>query len=106
MRLECGLTRSLPSPLSTAFGSTEEMSRMVEYAGRRDPRFVRTHRGGSLDEARHRLLVGWAADCAEHVLPLFTAKYPEDDRPRRAIEVARAWSRGEATVGEARAAVR
>lgn len=104
MQLECGLTRSLPSPLSIAFGSTEEMSRMVEYAGRRDPRFVRTHRGGSLDEARHRLLAGWAADCAEHVLPLFTAKYPEDDRPRRAIEVARAWSRGEATVGEARAA--
>jgi hypothetical protein len=35
---------------------------------------------------------------------LFTTKYPEDDRPRRAIETARAWSRGEATVGEAREA--
>ena len=62
------------------------------------------HRGGLLDVASHRLLASWAADCAEHVLPLFTAKYPEDDRPRRAIETARAWSRGEASVGEAREA--
>ncbi|MHB9065196.1 MAG: putative immunity protein [Pirellulaceae bacterium] len=62
------------------------------------------HRGGLLDLPRHRLLASWAADCAEHVLPLFVAKYPGDDRPRRAIEMARAWSRGEATVGEAREA--
>ncbi len=70
----------------------------------RDPRLVAVHRGGLLDVVRHRLLASWAADCAEHVLPLFTAKHPEDDRPRRAIETARAWSRGEATVGEAREA--
>lgn len=75
-----------------------------EYVGRRDPRFVAVHRGGLLDGTRHRLLASWAADCAEHVLPLFTTKYPEDDRPRRAIETARAWARGEATVSEARAA--
>jgi hypothetical protein len=77
---------------------------MIQYVGRRDPRFVAVHRGGLLDAPRHRLLASWAADCAEHVLPWFTAKYPEDDRPRRAIETARAWSRGEATVGEAREA--
>ncbi len=70
----------------------------------RDPRFVAVHRGGLLDLTRHHLLASWAADCAEHVLPLFTAKYPEDDRPRRAIETARAWSRGEASVGAAREA--
>ena len=78
--------------------------RMIQYTGRRDPRLVAIHRGGLLDVPRHRLLASWAADCAEHVLPLFTAKYPEDDRPRRAIETARAWSRGEASVGEARKA--
>ncbi len=77
---------------------------MIQYVGRRDPRFVAVHRGGLLDLRRHRLLASWAAHCAEHVLALFTAKYPEDDRPRRAIETARAWSRGEATVGEARQA--
>jgi hypothetical protein len=77
---------------------------MIRYAGRRDPRFVARHRGGLLREANHRLLASWAADCAEHVLPLFAAMYPEDDRPREAIEIARAWSRGEVGVIQARAA--
>jgi hypothetical protein len=70
----------------------------------RDERFKAIHRGGSLDLHRHRLLAAWAADCAEHVLPLFSEQYPQDDRPWRAIETARAWSRGKVTVGEARAA--
>jgi hypothetical protein len=77
---------------------------MIQYAGRRDPRFIAIHRGGLLDVTRHRLLASWAADCAEHVLSLFTTKYPDDDRPGRAIETARAWSRGEVTVGVAREA--
>lgn len=77
---------------------------MSEYAGRRDPRFVAVHRGGMLDASAHRLLAAWAADCAEHVLPLFAAKYPDDDRPLHAIQTARAWSRGEATVTDAREA--
>lgn len=70
----------------------------------RDQRFVAVHRGGPLDVTRHRLLAWWAADCAEHVLPLFTRSHPDDDRPRLAVEAARAWSRGEITVGAARAA--
>ncbi len=70
----------------------------------RDRRFVAVHRGGPLDPTRHRLLACWAADCAEHVLPLFARRHPDDERPRLAIEAARAWSRGEITVGEARAA--
>jgi hypothetical protein len=77
---------------------------VTEYKGRRDPRFVATHRGGTLNEATHRLLAAWAADCAEHVLPLFVAANPDDDRPARAIATARAWARGEATVLEAREA--
>jgi hypothetical protein len=36
----------------------------------------------------------FAADCAEQVLPIFEAKYPADDRPRRAIEAARAYADG------------
>jgi len=79
-------------------------SEMATYTGRRDPRFVAVHRGGLLDDIRHHLLASWAADCAAHVLPLFTAQHPGDDRPRRAIETARAWARGEATVGQARQA--
>jgi hypothetical protein len=53
---------------------------------------------------RRSLLAVWAADCVERVLPLFEAQNPRDDRPRRAIEAARAWARGDVTVGEARAA--
>jgi hypothetical protein len=78
----------------------------AHYDGRRDPRLVAVHRGGLLDLPTHRLLVAWAADCAGHVLPLFASRCPLDDRPLRAIEIARAWSRGEATVGEARQAAR
>ncbi len=35
----------------------------------------------------------WAADCAERVLGLFEKAYPEDDRPRKAIETCRTWVR-------------
>ena len=66
----------------------------------RDRRFVAVHRGGPLTIAKHRLLALWAADCAEHVLPLFEESN-SDIRPRRAIEVARAWARGEVSVGAA-----
>jgi hypothetical protein len=57
-----------------------------------------------LDKSDHSSLALWAADCAEHALPYFEEKYPKDDRPRKAIEAARAWTRGEIRVGEARAA--
>jgi hypothetical protein len=70
----------------------------------RDDRFKAVHRGGSLDLERHRQLAIWAAVCAEHVLPLFEASHPLDDRPRRAIEAARAWAAGEISVGAARTA--
>jgi hypothetical protein len=70
----------------------------------RDPRFVTIRRGGTLTDADHRLLALWAAACAEHVLDLFESTRPEDPRPRRAIEHARAWVRGEVTMTQARAA--
>ena len=37
----------------------------------------------------------FAADCAERVLPIFEKDSPKDDRPRKAIEAARAFARGE-----------
>ena len=49
----------------------------------------------SLSESDRRLVAGWAADCAERVLPLFEAEAPEDDRARDGIARARAFSRGE-----------
>ena len=70
----------------------------------RDPRFITVRRGGSLGDDDHHRLAIWAADCAEHVLPLFEKVRPEDDRPRRAIGLARAWARGEIPWAEARTA--
>ena len=43
----------------------------------------------------HKLLVEFACACAERVLPIFEAKYPKDDRPRKAIDVARKVAAGE-----------
>ena len=37
----------------------------------------------------------WSCDCAEHVLPIFERTYPDDDRPRKAIEAGRAYAHGE-----------
>ena len=70
----------------------------------RDPRLVTIRRGGTLTDCDHHLLALWAATCAEHVLPLFESAHPGDPRPRRAIEHARAWVRGEVTMMESRAA--
>jgi hypothetical protein len=70
----------------------------------RDPRFITLRRGGTLTDEDHRLLALWAADCAEHVLPLFESVQPGDPRPRRAIEQIRAWVRGEIRMSDARAA--
>lgn len=70
----------------------------------RDPRFITVRRGGTLQDADHHLLALWAADCAEHVLHLFEELRPDDYRPRRAIELARAWTRGEIKMTESRAA--
>src|SRR5690349_16633682 len=69
----------------------------------RDPRFVTIRRGGRLSDADHQRLALWAAACAEHVLALFESAQPEDPRPRRAIEAARAWARGEIKMMQARA---
>ncbi len=70
----------------------------------RDPRFITVRRGGTLQDADHRLLAVWAADCAQHVLHLFEQAQPNDDRPRHAIEQAHAWVRGEITMTQARTA--
>jgi hypothetical protein len=50
-----------------------------------------------------RKITGWneqtarlfAADCAEHVLPVYEKSHPSDARPREAITAARAVARGE-----------
>jgi hypothetical protein len=74
------------------------------FADERDPRLITVRRGGSLSDADHRRLALWAAISAEHVLHLFEAVAPDDDRPRQAIAAVRAWSRGELGMMASRAA--
>ena len=71
---------------------------------KRDPRFITIRRGGTLTDSDHQLLALWAATCAEHVLHLFESARPSDSRPRHAIAQVRAWTRGEVSMMQARAA--
>lgn len=48
--------------------------------------------GGFIEDKKLHLL---ACSFAERVLPIFEEKYPEDNRPRRAIEVKRLWTEEE-----------
>ena len=52
------------------------------------------HKGEFLElvsKTDHKTLAVWAIDCAERVLPYFEEKYPEDPRPRQAIETLQTW---------------
>ena len=46
-----------------------------------------------LGKTAHKTLAVWAADCAGRVLHYFEEKYPEDKRPRKAIETLLKWRR-------------
>ncbi|HEX4059184.1 MAG TPA: hypothetical protein VHX87_12830 [Galbitalea sp.] len=67
----------------------------------RDPRLVTIRRGGLLTDADHHALAEWSAACAEHVLGLFAREAPDDQRPREAIAMLRAWIRGEVPMTDA-----
>ncbi|MDO8733932.1 MAG: hypothetical protein Q7K21_02085 [Elusimicrobiota bacterium] len=68
----------------------------------RDKRFIAEHRGGPLKKEQHYQLIKWACDCAEHVLHLFGKKI--DERLINALNVAKAWTQGKTSVGNARKA--
>jgi hypothetical protein len=65
----------------------------------RDKRFIAEHRGGPLKKEQHYLLIKWACDCAENVLPL--SGEITDERLTHALHVAKEWKRGKASVGGA-----
>jgi len=54
------------------------------------------------DSARRLRLV--ACDIAEYAQPLWVARYPADDRPQRAIDMARRYARGECSDADLREA--
>ena len=68
----------------------------------RDKRFIAEHRGGPLAREHHHQLLQWACDCSRHVLPLFGGKI--DKRLTVAMDIAKKWKLGNASVGDARKA--
>lgn len=56
--------------------------------------YSKVYNGGCMkkyDKADQKIMATWAADCAARVLPFFEKAFPEDDRPRKAIEACRTW---------------
>ena len=68
----------------------------------RDKRFIAVHRGGSLTKDWHHQLIRWARQCSEHVISLIDKSI--DKRLIHALNIAKEWEKGNATVGEARKA--
>jgi len=63
--------------------------------GKEKSKFSVTHKDESMVElvrkTDHKTLAVWAVDCFERVMSYFEEKYPEDHRPRNAIEAFQAW---------------
>jgi hypothetical protein len=66
----------------------------------RDKRFVAEHRGGTLKLEQHKQLVIWACRCVENVLQLIGNSV--DIKLANSIKTAIDWTKGNATVGNAR----
>ena len=70
------------------------------------PKLVKTKMDDLIDElvkkSDHKILTTWATGCADRVLHHFEKNYPEDMRPREAIEASRAWVREDIKMIDAR----
>jgi hypothetical protein len=44
-----------------------------------------------VEKTDQKTLAVWAIDCAERVMPYFEDKYPDDPRPRTAIDTLKTW---------------
>jgi hypothetical protein len=78
------------------------MVALLRKAWMRDKRFIAEHRGGPLRKEQHHQLIEWACLCTEHVLHLLGERI--DERLLHALDVARQWKHGNASVGDARKA--
>ena len=74
----------------------------MEMINMRDKRFIAVHLGGTLKREQHYQLIKWACDCTNHVLYLFGKIINE--RLKNALNVAKEWKKGNASVGDARKA--
>ena len=83
-------------------GGTEKILCLSKGIMMRDKRFIAVHRGGLLTKEQHKKLIEWASKCSEQVFPLVGDNI--DNKLFVALETARKWEEGRATVGDAREA--
>lgn len=58
-----------------------------------------------IKKQKHRTLVLWAFECIKGPLKIFEEKYPNEKRPRKAIELCKKWAEGEIKMPEAKRAI-
>ncbi|MHB1799326.1 MAG: putative immunity protein [Vulcanimicrobiaceae bacterium] len=94
--------RTLTTALRSDYGDTTPLPllRIVDTNGIADALWALAHVGPD----GKRIAVKFAADCAERVLPIWEARHPDDDRPRKAIEAARGGIVGDNDAADAAAA--
>ncbi|QAA21439.1 putative immunity protein [Sporolactobacillus terrae] len=68
--------------------------------------FIESERKKAIDEklqtVSQKIAALWAVQCAEHVICYFDQERPKDNRPRKAVDAARAWARGRISIADAR----
>ncbi|MDD2489812.1 MAG: hypothetical protein PHY26_00955 [Bacilli bacterium] len=62
-----------------------------------DPRLVEL-----INKTNQKVLARWAIDCVERFMPLFEKKYPNEKRPRDAINMLKKWITVEVKMWDAR----
>ena len=58
-----------------------------------------------IEQANHRVLVLWALELAEESARVLAEKYPEDFRPKEAVEAATSWAKGQIKMPIAKQAI-
>lgn len=58
-----------------------------------------------IEEQKHRTLVLWALEYADELAARFEEKYPDEARPRQAVDACRAWAQGAVKMPVAKAAI-
>lgn len=58
-----------------------------------------------IEKQKHRTLVLWVFDCAQRILTIFEDIFPNDTRPREALNMAKSWARGYVKMPAAKKAI-
>lgn len=81
------------------------MPKTRKMLGRADSPYILSLMG-LIETQSKTTLANWCIDYTErHILPIYTAAYPEDIRPQAALDAGRAWLAGEIKLPQAKQAI-